>query len=953
MERVVVAADLIDDSTIERTYARPTSRIEMGLAELLAGVVQVSDVSAESNFFDDLSADSLVMAQFCARVRKRPDLPSVSMKDIYLHPTIRGLATAFAEPLLTPIETTLAEVLADVVHVDRVSVESHFFDDLGADSLVMAQFCARVRKRPDLPSVSMKDIYRYPTIKSLATAFADPVAGLSAEPLHTVHLPTLTSTGSAAPVAMPAPLPASTRRYVVCGALQLLLFLLYTYLTAVVATRGYEWISAGSGVVDLYLRAVLFSGGLFFVLSTLPIVAKWLLIGRWKPQEIPIWTLAYLRFFVVKTLIRANPLVLLIAGSPLYTFYLRALGAKVGRGVVIFTRSVPVCTDLLTIGDGTVIRKDTLLNCYRAHAGVIQTGSVTLGSNVFVGEVTILDIETSVGDDAQLGHSSSLHAGQAVPAGERWHGSPAQRTDVNYQTVEPTDCGTLRRMGYALLQVLTLLFVYLPVGIAVIGVLLMFFPGLNTMLGTGLLGVTSQTLLVDALAGSFVLVFGTLLIGLLIVLIVPRLLYLFLRPDKVYGLYGFCYSIERTIARMTNGKFFLYLFGDSSYIVKYLQGIGYKLSPVVQTGTNFGTSVKHEVPYLSQVGSGTMVADGLSFMNADFSNTSFRVSQVSVGAHSFLGNHIAYPPQAKIGDNCLLATKVLVPLDGKIRENVGLLGSPSFEIPRSVERDRSFEDVHGATEFRRRLTLKNKYNLRTMALALLVRWMYVFGVTSLALATAPYYARFGSIAVFVDVLLTLLFSLAFFVLLERAVSGLRPLRPRFCSVYDPHFWWHERYWKFVLPPSLDQRFVGTPFKNIVSRLLGVRVGKRVFNDGFAMTEKTLVTIGDDCTLNVKTTVQCHSQEDGSFKSDRTSIGAGCTLGVGAFVHYGVTVGDGAIIAADSFVMKGEEVPEHAHWGGNPAGEMRATDPDLRVPQFGNAKYVASRAMLTAPRGSDT
>ena len=116
----------------------------------------------------------------------------------------------------------------------------------------------------------------------------------------------------------------------------------------------------------------------------------------------------------------------LFAGSPLYSLYLRALGAKVGRGVAIFSRHVPVCTDLLTIGDGTVIRKDSFLTCYRAHAGVIQTGPVTLGKDVFVGEMTVLDIETSMGDGAQLGHSSSLHAGQAVPAGERWHGSPAQ-----------------------------------------------------------------------------------------------------------------------------------------------------------------------------------------------------------------------------------------------------------------------------------------------------------------------------------------------------------------------------------------------------------------------------------------------------------------------------------------------------------------------------------------------
>ena len=73
----------------------------------------------------------------------------------------------------TDAERSFAAVLADVLGVDRVSVDSHFFDELGADSLVMAHFCARVRKRGDLPSVSMKDIYRYPTIRSLAAALAD------------------------------------------------------------------------------------------------------------------------------------------------------------------------------------------------------------------------------------------------------------------------------------------------------------------------------------------------------------------------------------------------------------------------------------------------------------------------------------------------------------------------------------------------------------------------------------------------------------------------------------------------------------------------------------------------------------------------------------------------------------------------------------------------------------
>ena len=59
----------------------------------------------------------------------------------------------------------------------------------------------------------------------------------------------------------------------------------------------------------------------------------------------------------MKTLMRTSPLSLM-TGSPLTTFYLRAMGAKVGRNVTIMTNRLPVCTDLLTIGEGTVIRKD-------------------------------------------------------------------------------------------------------------------------------------------------------------------------------------------------------------------------------------------------------------------------------------------------------------------------------------------------------------------------------------------------------------------------------------------------------------------------------------------------------------------------------------------------------------------------------------------------------------------
>ena len=901
-----LTADLADSSTTQVLGARPESSTESAFADVLAEVMGVERVSVDSNFFDDLGADSMVMARFCARVRKRPDLPAVSIKDIYQHPTIQSLATALADTAPMPVERVFADMLADVMGVERVSADSNFFDDLGADSMVMARFCARVRKRPDLPSVSIKDIYQHPTITGLATALGDTAPVV-------VESPAATS--------VEVPKRAGTLQVVVCGALQLLIFLGYSYLAALVTAQGYEWISAGSGALDIYLRSVLSGCAMFLFLFTVPILAKWILIGRWKPKQIRIWSLAYVRFWVVKTLVRRNPIVL-FTGSPLFSLYLRALGAKIGRGVVIFSTHVPICTDLLTIGDGTVIRKDSFINGYRAHAGFIQVGAITIGKNAVISEATVIDIETSMGDGTQLGHASSLHAGQAVPDGERWHGTPGQQTLAdNFLTVFPASCGPVRRAAYAVMQLLTLLLVYLPLGIGGLSLLLVEVPRLNELMAEGTGAFTSWTFYRDALIVSFVLYFGSLLVGFVVVTTVPRLLNRLIRPNKVYRLYGFHYGIHRWIVRLTNAKVLSNLVGDSSWIVHYLRGIGYDLGKVVQTGANFGGNVKHESPYLSSVGSGTMVADALSMMNAEFSTTTFRLSRTSIGERNYLGNGIAYPPRSKTGDNCLLATKVMVPISGNVRENVGLLGSPAFEIPRSVERDSSFDHLMQGEESRRLLAAKNRHNLATILWCLFARWFFFFMLTVLMGVAGDFYASWGAAAILLDLVLAAVLGIAYWILVERIVTRFNPVRPVFCSIYEPAMWRHERYWKVPSTPYLTA-FVGTPFINMILRRVGTRIGRRVFNDGCAMTERKLVAVGDDCTLNETSWIQCHSQEDGIFKSDYSTLGSNVTLGTGTLVHYGVTIGDGAELTTDSFLMKGEQVPAGARWGGNPAYEIR-------------------------------
>jgi non-ribosomal peptide synthetase-like protein len=546
----------------------------------------------------------------------------------------------------------------------------------------------------------------------------------------------------------------------------------------------------------------------------------------------------------------------------------------------------------------------------------MQTGPVTIGRDVYIGEKTVLDINTSMGDGAQLGHTSALQSGGAVPDGQHWHGSPAQPTQLDYLRVPPARCGTLRRWRFGLSKLLLVVFVYIPVVVGVFYALLTFVPALTELLGPDTGKIASTELYIDALVFSLVLFFGFVFLGLAVVCTVPRLLNLFIKPDKVYPLYGFHYRVQQMIAWMTNRKFFNWLFGDSSYIVHYLRCLGYDLSHIEQTGANFGTELHHETPYLSSIGQGTIVCDGLSLINTDYSSTSFRVSRVSIGSHNFLGNNLAFPVGARTGDNCLLATKAMIPLDGEVREGVGLLGSPCFEIPRSVERDSQFDYMRTGAELYKRLAAKNRYNICTMVLFLFIRWLHVFGLTVLSLASISLYSAFGSITLALDAPLGLLFSTGYFVLVERALLSFRALQPQFCSIYDPYYWWHERLWKV---PDAHLNFLnGTPFKNVIWRLLGVHLGRRVFDGGCYLTERTLTIIGNDCTLNVASKIQCHSLEDGTFKSDYTTIGAGCTLGVGSFVHYGVTMGDGAVLAPDSFLMKGEEIPAHAWWGGNPA-----------------------------------
>jgi non-ribosomal peptide synthetase-like protein len=271
----------------------------------------------------------------------------------------------------------------------------------------------------------------------------------------------------------------------------------------------------------------------------------------------------------------------------------------------------------------------------------------------------------------------------------------------------------------------------------------------------------------------------------------------------------------------------------------------------------------------------------------------------------------------------------MIPVDGPVRENVGLLGSPCFEIPRAVDRDREFNTALDDEARQQRIQKKNAHNIVTVVLFLLGNWLFTSVALLLGYAAVFYYPQLNILSVLGAAALLSFVTVLYFAFLERASLGFKPLQPKVVSIYDQYFWFHERHWKFCESP-LQTLYKGTPFKNVISRLLGVKIGRKVFDGGCQFLEKTLIEIGDYTNLNEATTLQGHSLEEGVFKSDHIRIGKGCSVGCHAFVHYGTTMGDNVMLDPDSFLMKGEILDPDTTWRGNPARAVRGTVVEVAV-----------------------
>ncbi|MEZ0093076.1 Pls/PosA family non-ribosomal peptide synthetase [Streptacidiphilus sp. EB129] len=184
---------------------------------------------------------------------------------------------------------------------------------------------------------------------------------------------------------------------------------------------------AGSGgylLAAFASGAVLLAAGVFACL--LALAAKWLLIGRFRAVEHPLWSGHVWRNELADTFVEvlAAPWLLnSVLGTPLLSLWLRGLGARIGRGVWCESYWLPEA-DLVTLGDGVSVNRGCVLQTHLFHDRIMRMDTVTLQEGSTVGPQGIVLPGTTIGARTTLGPASLVMRGESVPADSRWLGNP-------------------------------------------------------------------------------------------------------------------------------------------------------------------------------------------------------------------------------------------------------------------------------------------------------------------------------------------------------------------------------------------------------------------------------------------------------------------------------------------------------------------------------------------------
>ncbi len=829
-----------------------------------------------------------------------PRLPSgkVDLKILSALPLREASAAEANHEAGTEDQAALFSALAKLFPGAAFRPDLDFFDDLGGHSLLAARIVSILRGAPRYAKLSVQEIYRERHLGAIALA----MGRLRAQPESTCR------------TERPA-IPA-TRRFL-CGLAQSVVLLVFTLLHTADWLGPffvYQFFTGDPG--QSVSRAILLAVAVFLLarlaMFILAIAGKRSL-GRLRPGRYPLWGIVYFRWWLGAKFCEL-PDTYLLAGTPWMPVYLRALGARIGRDVIIDTLTVGA-PELLTVADGVNLCTFVNLENARIENGELIIGPIQLKGGAVVDSYSVLEENTEIGERARLGGLSALSAGRKIPANEIWTGAPAQRSRDTAEPLPPRPRASFARRAslaglHAASAIAVSLLFFMPVFPAFLlidwvdaNTLDVFDSNLSAPLAFGFFFLL-------AVPASAVFLGATMLLTGVLRWLLPR------ESAGIASVHSLRYW-RRRAANLVLDSSLRELHGifASVFAPMWLRCLGVKVGRNAEVSTAEGM-----VPELLSIGHDSFVADGAMLGDEELREGWMILRSTSIGNRSFIGNGAYVSDGTAVPDDVLIGVQTRTPKNEQLKSGQTWMGSPPLLLPARETLGGFPDSLTFQPSALRRAGRGVVEALRiVLPLALLIATGYFIVLLVMPLATGNSWGFRVAAALAVAGALYGLASYLFVIALKWILIGR--YRPRTAPMWTLFVWLSEAvtslYESLAVPNFLDL-LRGTPMLPWALRLLGARIGRGVYLNTTDLTEFDCVRIGDEAELNAWSGPQTHLFEDRVMKIGHVEIGARVTVGVRGTVLYDAQVGEGTILGPLTLVAKGERLPARTRWEGSPA-----------------------------------
>lgn len=180
----------------------------------------------------------------------------------------------------------------------------------------------------------------------------------------------------------------------------------------------------GPILAALLSGVVMLAAGAVAALSST--AAKWAFVGRIRVGEHPLWSSFVWRTEVSDAfveMVAAPWFAQAAAGTPALVWWLRSLGAHIGRGVWCDTYWLPEA-DLASLRDGSTVNRGCVVQTHLFHDRIMSMDTVTLDAGATLGPHSVILPAARIGEHGTVGPASLVMRGEFVPIGSRWSGNP-------------------------------------------------------------------------------------------------------------------------------------------------------------------------------------------------------------------------------------------------------------------------------------------------------------------------------------------------------------------------------------------------------------------------------------------------------------------------------------------------------------------------------------------------